>query len=407
MPPTALGNFRVLDLSSDIAGAYCSKLFADYGADVIKIETPGSGDPTRQLPPFFKDDPHIEKSLVFFYLNCNKRSITLDLGTDDGRAILLDLIAKSDALICANTHDYLETLGLGYDRLQRKNERLVVTTITPFGNSGPYRKYLGSDLLYYAMSGMMYTSGAHSREPLKHGHPQSYYMGGITAAYSTLAALFSRNFTGVGQHVDLSLQECVAAHHYDSAARYSYTGTVERRSPIIESGSTKGTRFEGIVKAKDGYVSPTMQKGRPTAPFSEYASLLGLSNPDDPRFSNRQTISEHRQELDEIVLPAIENWPKMDYYNTFMNEGFVAGVVQTPEDLVNCPQLEERSFYSEIHHPIMGAIKVPGEIFRLPNCPWELRTPAPLLGQHTEEILIDLLQYPKSRHSKLLRSKVI
>ncbi|SVA87157.1 uncharacterized protein METZ01_LOCUS140011 [marine metagenome] len=407
MPLTALGKFRVLDLSSDIAGAYCSKLFADYGADVIKIEPPDTGDPTRQMAPFFKDDPHIEKSLVFFYLNCNKRSLTLDLATDDGHAVFLDLIAKSDALICANPHDHLENLGLGYDRLQRENEQLVVTTITPFGNSGPYRKYLGSDLLYYAMSGMMYTSGAYSREPLKHGHPQSYYMGGITAAYSTLAALFSRNFTGVGQHVDLSLQECVAAHHYDSAARYSYTGTVERRSPIIESGSTKGTRFEGIVKAKDGYVSPTMQKGRPTAPFSEYASLLGLSNTNDARFSNRQTIAEHRQELDEIVLPAIENWPKMDYYNTFMNEGFVAGVVQTPEDLLNCPQLEERGFYSEVHHPIIGTVKIPGEIFRLPNCPWALRTPAPLLGQHTEEVLRNLLNYPEDKLSKLIQSKVV
>jgi len=230
-------------------------------------------------------------------------------------------------------------------------------------------------------------------------------MGGITAAYSTLAALFSRNFTGLGQHVDLSLRECVAAHHYDSAARYSYTGTVERRAPKIESGSTKGTKFEGIVKAKDGYVSPTMQKGRPTAPFSEYASILGLIDGHDPRFANRQTIAEHQQELDEIVLPAIENWPKMDYYTTFMKEGFVAGVVQTPEDLLNCPQLAERGFYSEIRHPVMGVVKVPGEIFRLPNCPWALRTPAPLLGQHTKEILSELLKYPKAKIAKLLRSK--
>jgi crotonobetainyl-CoA:carnitine CoA-transferase CaiB-like acyl-CoA transferase len=405
MSHTALGKFRILDISNGIAGAYCTKLFADYGADVIKIEPPDTGDLTRQMAPFFKDDPHIEKSLVFFYLNCNKRSVTIDLQTTEGRELFLGLIAQSDGLICDNSHGYLEKLDLGYETLQKINQQLVLTTITPFGDSGPYRNYLGSDLLYYAMSGMMYTSGAYSREPLKHGHPQSYYMGGITAAYSTLAALFSRNFTGVGQHVDLSVQECVAAHHYDSAARYSYTGTVERRSPKVESGSTKGTRFEGIVKAKDGYVSPTMQKGRPTAPYSEYAALLGLSDTDDPRFATRQTISEHRQELDEIVLPELENWGKMDYYNTFMNEGFVAGVVQTPEDLLDCPQLDERAFYSEIEHPIMGLIKIPGEIFRLPNCPWRLRTPAPMLGQHTEEILSELLEYPKPKITKLLQSE--
>ena len=146
----------------------------------------------------------------------------------------------------------------------------------------------------------------------------------------------------------------MAAHHYDSATRYSYTGTIERRAPKNESGSFKGTRFEGIVPAEDGHIAPTMQRGRPTAPFHEYVTLLGYPELDDTPFADRQLIAEHREELDEVLLPLLKRWKKAEYFNTFMSEGFVAGVVQTSEDLANCPQLEERGYFAEIEHPCDG-----------------------------------------------------
>jgi len=220
-------------------------------------------------------------------------------------------------------------------------------------------------------------------------------MAGMNAAYATSAALFSRSLMGQGQHIDLSLQEVAAAHHYDMATRYTYTGTIERRAPRVESGSFKGTRFEGIVPAKDGYIAPTMQRGRPTAPFSDYAALLGYPDIDDPRFDRQELIREHREELDEVLLPILKEWEKWEYFNTFMSEGFVAGVVQTPEDLVNCPQLKERGYYVEVEHPVVGKITVPGEMFRLPECPWSLRSPAPLLGQHNEPVFCGELGYSK------------
>ena len=395
MAATALGQFRIIDLSTHIAGPFCTKMLADYGAEVIKVEPPGAGDPARGIGPFFKDDPHPEKSLLFFYLNCNKRGVSLNLESALGKKILLSLVKSADALVESFPPGYLSSMGLGYEVLEKVNPKLVMTSITPFGQTGPYKDYAGNDLIYYAMSGMMYTSGAYHKEPLKHGHPQSYYMGGMIAGYATSAALFSRSFTGQGQHIDLSLQECVAAHHYDSATRYTYTGTIERRAPKVESGSTKGTRFEGVVPAQDGYISPTMQRGRPTAPFADYVKLLGHPDLDDSKFSSRELIAQHRQELDDVLLPILKEWKKLDYFNTFMSEGFVAGVVQTPEGLVNCAQLEARGYYTEVEHPIIGKIKVPGEMFRLPECPWSLRSPAPLLGQHNHEVYCGDLGYTK------------
>ena len=395
MTETALGQFRIIDLSTGVAGPLCTKMFADYGSEVIKVELPGSGDPSRSIGPFFHDDPHPEKSLLFFYLNCNKQGVTLNPETVAGKNLLLALIKDADTLVENFPAGYLESLALGYEELEKVNPGLVVTSITPFGQNGPHRDFAGNDLIYYAMSGMMYSSGAHDREPLKHGHPQSYYMGGMTAAYATSAALFSKALTGQGQHIDLSLQESVAAHHYDSATRYSYTGTIERRAPKVESGSFKGTRFEGIVPAKDGYIAPTMQRGRPTAPFHEYITLLGHPELDDDRFADRHLIAEHREALDEVLLPLLKQWDKAEYFNTFMSEGFVAGVVQTSEDLVNCPQLKERGYFVEVVHPVIGRIKVPGEMFRLPECPWSMRRPAPLLGQHNEAVYCDELGYTK------------
>ena len=397
MAGTALGHFRIIDLTTGIAGPFCTKYLADYGADVIKIEPPRVGDPARSTGPFFHDEPHPEKSLLFFYLNCNKRGVTLDVASDSGREILLSLVKQADALIEDYPPGYLAELGLGYEALEKVNPSLVMTSITPFGQTGPLRDYLGNDLIYYAMSGIMYTSGAYSREPLKHGHPQSLYMGGMTAAYATSAALFSRIFTGEGQHVDLSLQEVAAAHHYGSTTRYVYQGAVERRAPRLEGGSFKGVGFEGIVPAKDGYIGASIQRGRERAPFTAYASLLGRPEIDDPRFATPALRAQCPEEVDALLLPILREWERLGYFNAAMADGWVAGVVQTSEDLIDCPQLADRGYFTEVEHPVMGKIKFPGELFRLPESPWSLRFPAPLLGQHNEEIYCGDLEYTKEQ----------
>jgi crotonobetainyl-CoA:carnitine CoA-transferase CaiB-like acyl-CoA transferase len=193
MAEGALKAFRVLDLSGHIAGPFAAKLMGDYGADVIKIEPPGVGDVSRRMGPFHEDDPHPEKSLLFFYLNCNKRGVTLNLESSAGRRLFREMVKKADAVIEDFRPGYLERLRLGFEELEKINPNLVVTSVTPFGQKGPYSQYKGSHLVYESMGGIMYTSGAYSREPLAHGHPQSLYIGGITAAYVTLGALWARS----------------------------------------------------------------------------------------------------------------------------------------------------------------------------------------------------------------------
>ena len=386
MASTVFGKFRVIDMARGIAGLFATKLFADYGADVIKVESPG-GDPSRQMGPFAGGDPHPEKSLLFLYLNGNKRGVTLDIESDAARNLLLDLVAKADVLMEDFASGYLDSLDLGYRQLEQINPKLVVTSITPFGQTGPYRDYKGNDLVYYAMGGMMYTSGAYDREPLKHGHPQSLYLGGIVAAYTTSAALFARRALGEGQHVDLSLSEVMAADHYQPVVRYASSGGVTRRAPKSDTGQEKGTGFLGIVPAKDGYVrasiSPPNRLYSRSAPppWREYAELLG-----HPEIGDSLVEASSDEEIDEILLPLIKEMPKMEYYHRLMTNEWLAAAAQTPEDLANCPQLEERQYFTELEHPVIGRVKFPGEIVRLPNSPWSIRFPAPMLGQHNKAV---------------------
>ena len=233
----------------------------------------------------------------------------------------------------------------------------------------------------------MYTSGAYDREPLKHGHPQSLYLGGIVAAYTTSAALFARRTMGEGQHVDVSLSEVMAADHYQPAVRYASSGGVTRRASKSDTGQEKGTGFLGIVPAKDGYVrasiSPPNRLYPRSAPppWREYAELLG-----HPEIGDSLVEATSNEEVDKILLPVIKEMPKMDYYHRLMTNEWLAAAAQTPEDLTNCPQLEERQYFTELDHPVIGRVKFPGEIVRLPKSPWRLRYPAPLLGQHNRAI---------------------
>ena len=191
MTDSALHQFRIIDLTGGIAGQYGTKYFGDYGADVILVEPPRTGSGTRKTGPFLQDDPHMEKSLLFLYLNNNKRGVSLDISTPSGRDLVFELMRDADVVFEDYAPGHLESLGLGYEQVRALNPGVVFTSITPFGQYGPYRNYRGNDLLYYALGGMMYTSGSYDREPLKHGHPQTLYMGGMIAAFITgLIAIF-------------------------------------------------------------------------------------------------------------------------------------------------------------------------------------------------------------------------
>ncbi|PZC51119.1 MAG: formyl-CoA transferase/CoA:oxalate CoA-transferase [Chloroflexi bacterium] len=396
MIPGLFGNIRVIDLTTDVAGPFATKLFADYGADVIKVE-PISGDISRQMGPFHEDDPHPEKSLSFLFLNCNKRGITLNLETRLGQKILRELIKDADLLIENNPPGHMEKLGLGYTDLEKINPNLVMTSITPFGQTGPYKDFSGNDLIYYAFGGQMYISGAYDREPLKHGTPQSLYLGGMVAAYSTAGALFARRALGSGQYIDLSLSEVMAADQFQTIVRYGFSGEVTRRSPKNDAGDPKGTTFNGIVPAKDGYIrlsaSPPnrLYPRSGGTPWKEYADILG-----EPELGEQLENANNTTDRDKILLPVISDIPKFEYFHNLMTKDWNAAVVQTPEDLSNCPHLEERNYFTEIEHPVVGKIRFPGEIIRFPESPWNLRLPAPLLGQHNSVVYGEELGYSEN-----------
>ncbi|MCL0053547.1 CoA transferase, partial [Dehalococcoidia bacterium] len=200
MPERALEGVKVLDLTHHISGPYCTKLLADFGAEVLKIERP-SGDPARRMAPFLHDEADPEKSLVFAYLNTNKQSVTLNLKTDKGIQVLKSLVKKSDVLVENFSPRVMASLELDFESLQQINPGLVMTSISNFGQTGPYRDYKAADIVEYAMGGLMYISGAYDREPLKHAFNQAQFKAGTDAAAATLMATYHQRLTGEGQQV--------------------------------------------------------------------------------------------------------------------------------------------------------------------------------------------------------------
>ena len=250
MQDRALQGVRVLDLTQHVAGPYCTKLLADFGADVIKVERP-QGDSARSLPPFAGDEPHQERSLLFAYLNTNKKSITLDLKTATGKSLLHRLLADTDIVVENFTPRVMPSLGLDYDSLSAINPSLVMVSISNFGQTGPYRDYKAADIVHYALGGLMYIFGSADREPLKHALRQTQFKAGTNAATAALIGWYHQQFTGEGQHIDISIQECVASALRDTTSLYTYVGSTRQRQPAYT-----GDMPRSPVPTKDGYIVP-------------------------------------------------------------------------------------------------------------------------------------------------------
>ena len=377
MPGGVLEGVRVLDLGHHVSGPFCSKLLADYGADVIKVEPP-SGDVARGTGPFAGDVPHPEKSIPFLYLNTNKRGITLDVGCDTGKNILTALVAETDVLV--NNHPPLEaaSMGLDYATLSAANPGLVVTSITPFGQTGPYRDYQATDIVTCALSGMMYHSGDSDREPLRNALDQSLYVAGANAAAASLVALFQRLSTGAGQNVDVSVIECLATHLVQAVPYYTYMGAIKGRRAVAGSG------FEELMPAKDGYVVPSVQGSQP---WSTVAGLIGLDALRDDRFSTGSGRIEHGEELKGLLVEGLSRWERHPLFQASGESRLVFGMAQDAGDLYDCAHLDEREFFVEVEHPAAGTARYPGGGPRLLQGGFQVRRAAPLLGEHNAEVL--------------------
>ncbi|HEY90519.1 MAG TPA: CoA transferase, partial [Dehalococcoidia bacterium] len=247
----ALDGLKVLDLGDYVSGPYCTKMLASFGAEVIKVEKPGEGDSSRRMGPFPGDEAHPEKSGAFLYLNTGKKSITLNIKTATGLKILKDLIRNSDILVENFQPGVMADLGLDPAILEKENPRLIVASITGFGQNGPYRDYKMSSIVGYALGGHQYIIGEPDREPLQGAGPQPEYQGGLHAFFGIMAALYSREETGRGQHIDVSIMECMTGFHQFTIIRYTYGGEIKPRS---------GNRYEStypvtIYPCKDGHVA--------------------------------------------------------------------------------------------------------------------------------------------------------
>ena len=384
MPAGLLSGFCVLDLGSGISAPWCTKILADYGAEVIKVETPGSGDSARRMGPFAGDDPDPEKSLTFLYLNTNKKSVTLDPSSISGRKLFHRLVADADVLVENHPPTKAKELGLDYESLAKVNPGLVVTSISPFGQTGPYHDYQATDIVTYALSGLMYHSGDSDQPPLRNVLDQSFYVAGANGAAATQIALFARLSSGEGQHVDVSAAECLGAHLVQPLPFYNYMGAIKGRRPV------RGAGFEELMPARDGYVAPSVQGSRP---WEVIANLIGLEELQDEKFATGAGRIAHGEELKELLTRGLAQWDRMPLFLASGEARLVFGMAQDAGDLVECPHLEAREFFVDVDHPVVGPAKHPGLAVRLPGETLTPTQPAPLLGQHNSEIFVQELGY--------------
>ena len=381
MLPAVLDDLLVLDISQGIAGPLCARLLGDYGADVIKIEPPG-GECGRRMPPFFHDDPDPEKSLFFLLANLNKRGVILDLEQPQGADLFRRLARTADVIVESFPPGYLASLGLDHATLEQDNPSLVMTSITPFGQTGPYSHYKGGEIVAYATSGIMAISGTADREPLQHGGFPAQYEAAMNGMLATNVALLTRDLTGLGQHVDVSMQEVVASSLVINQPNYAFTGGIQgRRRP-------EGNSFGQVTPCKDGYF--VSQEGG-SITWNEIANFFGSEEMKDQRFADPAQRMLHGHELDAIILDATKDRTMAEMFKTASEQfRMLFGIVQTPEDLATCAQLDARGFYEEVEHPVIGRIKVPFRLWNMSAGGASCRRPSPLLGQHNAEIFTKL-----------------
>ncbi len=379
-----LDDVTIIDLTQGEAGPFATRLLGDYGADVIKIEPPG-GDPARMQPPFHQDVPGPERSAVFLFLNTNKRSVVLDLERSEDRERLLGLVAGADAVVESFPPGTMERLGLGYEALREVNPRVVLTSMTNFGQDGPYRDYQVTDLTLYAMGGPMIASGDVDHEPLKNAGHMTLFHGGIVGALATSLALRAAEAGDEGQHVDLSLLE-TATHSIDlRLARlmmYQYTGSYGTRPPLASAVGS------GTFPCGDGFY---MLSGGPVRLEGVIRMIEQPELLEQPEWATIESRAqpERIDQFNQYLIPWMISHTKAEITEACIEHGVLGGPINTVADMLEDANFRHRGFFQEIDHPETGPLAYPGYSATLyrPDEPMPPRRRAPLLGEHTAEVL--------------------
>lgn len=379
--PGALEGLTIIECGTHGAATYASKILADLGAEVIKVEPP-DGDPDRQLGPFPGGEPHLEMSGTFLYLNTNKLGITLNLGTDDGRTALHAIIDKADALIHDSPPAEAEAFGLTYDKVRATNPRIVMTSITPFGLTGPQKDWQATDLTEQAAGGWLWMNGwplEVDKPPLKAYGRQPSYQGGVNGALSTMGVLYGRSRGLPGQHIDISIQECIASITEFNIPMWSYMET-----PVVRWGQRPIQPID-LFQCKDGQWLFVM-----TIEEHQWERLVELM--ETPEWAtwevaaNRFVRASNWDALRPFMEEWVSQWNAEDLYKAAQEKRIPFAPVSTMGTLLENEHLKARGFFVEVTHPEAGTLKHAGAPYKLSETPWEIRMPVPGLGQHNDEV---------------------
>jgi len=390
MTDRALSDVRVIDCSQGIAGPYATKLLADAGASVIKVEPP-QGDYARRLGPFPGDRPDPDASGLYLHLNTGKRSLTLDVSVPSGRVVLKKLLANADVFVCGERTSTLRDWGLTYDDLKPQFPDLVVAQVSPFGASGPYAGYDGNSLTAMAMSTIMYNTGEPGREPLATGGEPGEYIAGVQLWIGILAALENRDRNDGGDHVDVSMAEAVAAADEYNAAMYAFQGAIRRR---YYSRHIFGYPND-IMACADGHVVVIPGAGgfpSPLQPDTVSPMALLLENPDldkDPLFQQMGERMVRWRDFETLIAPYLSTHAAVEIVMTAQALRLPFAFVPTAADLLADEHLAERGFFARVPDPLDGDLVVPGAPFKMSETPLVIG-PAPARGEANAELLLGL-----------------
>jgi crotonobetainyl-CoA:carnitine CoA-transferase CaiB-like acyl-CoA transferase len=410
-----LSGYRALDLT-DEKGFVCGKILAALGVETIKVEHPG-GDTERNIPPYFNGQQDINSSIYWMAHHTDKRSITLNLKLERGRELFKKLVPKCDFVIESFKPGYLDSIGLGYTALEKINPRVILTSITPFGQKGPYSGFKGSEIVISAMSGIMATNGDSDRPPLREGPDTIFFESGAAAALGTVMAHYTREITGEGQQVDVSMQEVAVKRTSSNLLAWEFDKRLIKRAGTIRTVGARSTHW--IWECKDGYIFWTFMGGKPGSQGNEAISKWidddGMENP-MRTITNWEEFDMATQDISKDLIDtqqeAIRQFflrhTKKEITEEGIKRGLNACAINNPADILSNPQLEARNYWAKINSPGSNdSLKYPQYYFLSNQTENFLKSAAPVAGEYNDTVYSKELKLSDQEISDLERSSVI
>lgn len=397
-----LEGVRVLGIEQQVAAPYCTMMLSDQGAEVIKVERPGSGDSAREGAPYLTNEEGEKASGYFLRFNRNKKSVTVNTKSSEGVALLKDLIKKSDIIVENFKPGMMDEMGITYEVIKELNPKAVYVAISGFGRlkkyEGPFHDRLAYDIVAQAMGGLMHLAGQKDGPPTWLGVAVGDVVTGIYAAYSALLGYIKALKTGEGEYIDVSMYDCMAALGERAHHIYTFTGNVVSRGP------DKNMAPWGPFKAKDGYVAlivPTEKM------WARLCKAIGREDfMENENFNSGPKRAEHRDEWEPALIEWMADKTKAEVCEILMGQGMPCGPVQDSEDVFNCPHLAKRELFVKIPDKVMHELTVIGSPIKMENSE-PIYGESPMLGEHTDEVLKGLLGYDDEKIKKLQENKII